>query len=235
MKTGLGLYQKGRNIKRKLLKPFYKIRFYKKQKIFCIGLNKTGTTSLKKAMEELNYKVGDQREAELLFDDWVKRDFKRLINYCKTAEFFQDAPLSFPYTYIAMDQAFRGSKFILTIRDNEEQWYNSLVTFHGKLWGNGNVPPTAEDLKKANYIYPGFPYHSRLHLNKVSETDPYNKNILIDYYNTHNNNVKDYFRFREKDLLILNIAEKEAFKKLITFLNVKTEINEFPWENKTKL
>lgn len=230
MKTGFGLYKK---IPKQLIKPYYVLRFYKKQKIFCIGLNKTGTTSMKKAMEELNFKVGNQREAELLFDDWIKRDFKRLINYCKTAEFFQDAPFSFPYTFIAMDLAFPGSKFILTIRDDAVQWYNSLIRFHGKLWGNGNVPPTSEDLKNANYIYPSFPFYSRMHLHNVSERDPYNKDILIDYYKMHNKNVIDYFRHRSKDLLVLNIAEIDAFKKLVDFLNITSNRTDFPWENKT--
>ena len=38
-------------------------------KIFCIGQNKTGTTSLKKAFEELNFIVGNQRKAEILYDN----------------------------------------------------------------------------------------------------------------------------------------------------------------------
>ena len=36
-----------------------------KQKIFGIGHNKTGTTSLQKAMIDLDYIIGDQRQAEL--------------------------------------------------------------------------------------------------------------------------------------------------------------------------
>ena len=97
-----------------------------KPKVFCIGLNKTGTTSLKKESGLQGYTVGNQRQAELLFDDWVKRDFKRIIRYCHTAEFFQDAPFSYPYTFIALDQAFPGSKFILTLRDNADEWYYSF-------------------------------------------------------------------------------------------------------------
>jgi len=103
------------------------IKVYGKPKIFCIGLNKTGTTSLKKEMILQGFVVGNQRKAELLFDDWVQRDFRRIIRYCRTAQFFQDEPFSCPYTFIAMDQAFLGSKFILTIRDDAEQWYNSLI------------------------------------------------------------------------------------------------------------
>ncbi|MHA1342679.1 MAG: sulfotransferase, partial [Promethearchaeota archaeon] len=179
--------------------------------------------------------VGNQRQAELLFDDWVKRDFKRIIRYCRTAQFFQDAPFSYPYTFIAMDQAFPGSKFILTVRDNAEEWYYSLLRFHSKLWGNGKIPPTSEDLKKAIYIYKGFPYHCIMHLNNVPENDPYNKEILIDYYETHNKNVIDYFRHRPCDLLVINLKEKDSYKRFCDFLGIEQKKDAFPWENKTEL
>jgi hypothetical protein len=82
------------------------LKFGSKPKIFCIGLNKTGTTSLKTALRTLGYEVGNQRKAELLLNDWYKRDYKDLIQYCKGAEAFQDVPFSFPFTFIALDQAF---------------------------------------------------------------------------------------------------------------------------------
>lgn len=45
-------------------------------------------------MALLGYVVGNQHQAELMFDDRVKRDFRRITQYCKTAQFFQDAPIS---------------------------------------------------------------------------------------------------------------------------------------------
>jgi hypothetical protein len=184
-------------------------------------------------MELQGYAVGNQRQAELLFDDWVKRDFRRIIRYCRTAQFFQDAPFSYPYTFIALDQAFPGSKFILTLRDSAERWYDSLIQFHGKLWGNGNVPPTSEDLKKAKYIYKGFPYHSRFHVHDVPEDEPYKKDVLIDYYNTHNKNVKDYFRHRPEDLLVINLKNSDDYARFCKFIGYEQTRNGFPWENKT--
>src|SRR5207249_2275253 len=77
-----------------------------KQKIFCIGRNKTGTQSLKKAMSDLGYITGNQRKAEKLIDYYKIRDFKPIIDFCKTAQFFQDVPFSWPFTFIAMDVAF---------------------------------------------------------------------------------------------------------------------------------
>lgn len=113
-----------------------------KIKIFCIGAPKTGTTSLKYAMKELGFVVGDQRTAEKMVDEWARRDFKKIIKYCRTAEFFQDAPFSFDYTYVVLDQVFKNCKFILTIRDSPEQWYNSLVSFQAKKWGKDGKVPT---------------------------------------------------------------------------------------------
>mgnify|MGYP006434833905 CR=1 FL=1 len=202
-------------------------------KIFGIGNNKTGTTSLKKAMIDMEFKVGNQRTAEFLHKEWANRHFNPIIDYCKTAEFFQDFPFSKPYTYIALDQAFPGSKFILTIRDNPEQWYNSITKFHAKLWGKNGRIPTKEDLQNATYIYKGRPWEMNRLQKNTPEDDPYNKDILVQSYIDYNNSVIEYFRHRPDDLLVLNVAEKGAYRKLCEFLDKPITQEEFPWENKT--
>jgi hypothetical protein len=221
------------SVKRLVKNSYHRLKVMGKPKIFCIGLNKTGTTSLKTEMQELGFMVGNQREAELMVEDWAKRDFNRLIKYCRTAQFFQDVPFSYPYTFIVMDQAFPGSKFILTIRDNAEEWYNSVIKFQSKLWGNSKVPPTSEDLKKANYIYKGRPYQTKKLVHNVADDDLYNKDILLDFYNTHNKNVMDYFNHRADDLLVINLKEKNSYSKFCRFLGIEQKKNAFPWENKT--
>ena len=205
-----------------------------KPKVFGVGYNKTGTTSLKKAMEELGYVVGYQRTAEKMVHDWANRDFSRIINYCKTAQFFQDVPFSKPYTYIVMDHAFPRSKFILTVRDSPEQWYNSLIQFHARLWGKEERIPTKEDLQQATYIYKGRPWEVNRLTYDTPEEAPYHKETLIQYYRNHNNNVLEYFRQRPKDLLVLNVADNGAYRKLCNSLGVSPLREEFPWENKNK-
>lgn len=204
-----------------------------KQKIFGIGQNKTGTTSLKTAMQELGYKVGNQRIAELLVRDWAVRDFRRIIEYCHSSDFFQDVPFSKPYTFVVLDHEFPGSKFILTVRDSAEQWYNSLVTFHAKKWGANGRVPTKEDLINAAYIYKGRPWHTnRLH-HDTPEHAPYQKDTLIKEYENYNNSVKFYFRHRPDDLLVLNVGTKGAYRKFCKFLGVEPVRSDFPWKNKT--
>lgn len=217
-------------IRRDYIVP-YQIR--NKPKIFGVGNNKTGTTSLKKAMEDMGYVVGHQGTAEKMMKQWSKRDFKKLIEYCHTAQFFQDLPFSKPYAFNVLDYVFPRSKFILTIRDSPEQWYNSLTKFHAKKWGKNNRIPTKEDLQKASYIYKGAPWDINRWEYTTPENDPYNKEALIKSYVLHNENVIEYFRHRPNDLLVLNVADKDAYAKLCEFLGEPQESNDFPWENRT--
>lgn len=204
-----------------------------KQKIFCIGLNKTGTTSLKIAMQELGFPIGNQRKAEEFIFDWGNRDFRKLIRYCNTAQFFQDSPFSFPFTFIVLDQAFPNSKFILTIRDDPDQWYNSITKFHAKIWGKDGRIPTKEDLMEATYQEKGRPWISNRMKFDTPEDDPYKKDVLIKYYNNHNQNVIDYFKHKDEQLLILNVSDEDAYNKLCNFVGKEPMGKTFPWKNKT--
>jgi len=225
MKTGLSL-------KRKVMSTSNSIRVMGKQKYFCIGLNKTGTTSIKKAWEELGIIVGNESQAKNLFDSWVIRDFRPIIKYCKTAQAFQDSPFSFPYTYIALDYAFPNSKFVLTVRDDAEEWYNSLTRFHAKLWGHGSIP-NKNDLMNAINSTKGRPWIVNQTLFNTPESEPYKKDVLISFYNRHIFEVKEYFKSRKKDLLVINLKEKDSYFKFCKFFDKAPFGEEFPWENKT--
>lgn len=202
------------------------------QKIFCIGLNKTGTTSVRRAWLDLGFIVGNQAEARALLSPWLERDFAPIIQYCKSAQAFQDSPFSFPYTFIALDLAFPRSKFILTIRDSAEQWYDSIVKFHGKKWANGGVP-TKLELMNAMNGNKGRPWVVNRALFDSPESEPYKKEHLLKFYNEHIETVKDYFKYRRHDLLIINVASPDAYEQFCEFLNKKPLGGEFPWENKT--
>lgn len=203
-----------------------------KTKVFCVGRNKTGTTSVAKALADLGFIVGEQSLAGRLLKDWARRDFHRLYWYCHTAQAFQDIPFSLPYTFQALDQRFPGSRFILTVRDNPEQWYESLTRFHATLCGHGRIP-TAEDLKSATYIYPGFMYEVNRLLYSTPVGDLYNRAALIASYNAHNHVILEYFRHRQGDLLVLNVAKPDAYDKLCRFLGRPCKSRDFPWENKS--
>jgi|SRR5699024_2408845 len=218
--------------KKKLRWEYTKYTLKNKPKIFCIGRNKTGTTSLKAAMKDLGYVVGNEKAGHRLVFDWGKRDFGKLIEHCKTGQFFQDVPFSRAYTFIVLDHVFPNSKFILTVRDSPEQWFDSLVRYETKKRGKNGNPPTKEDLKNHVNFYKGRDWDVFL-LSNNADDKLYDKKRLTEGYKRHNANIKKYFRNRPEDLLVLNVAEKGAYQKLCDFLGKETDQTEFPWKNKT--
>lgn len=191
--------------------------FRKKQKVFCIGQNKTGTTSIEAVLRSLGYKMGNQRKGELLLKEWAVRDFKNIVKLCKTADAFQDIPFSNNFTYEVLDYTFPKSKFILTVRDNKDEWYESITRFHTKLIGKGRLP-TADDLKEFNYIYNGYLWESQMLKYGIDETTVYDYKTYTDIYEQYNLRVEEYFKYRPDDLLILNVAEENAMEKIYRFL-----------------
>ncbi|WP_163583217.1 sulfotransferase family protein [Gracilibacillus saliphilus] len=202
-------------------------------KIFCIGRNKTGTTSLKKAFEVLGYSVGKQREAENLLVNYIEGDFDSIIEHCNSATVFQDVPFSWPGTYMYLDRAFPESKFILTVRDSSEQWYNSITKFHSKKFADGHRTPTRNDLINSTYIFKGQPWLVHKHIYGIEGENTYDKEIMIRNYEKHNEEVKEHFKDRPEDLLVLNLSEKNSYKKFCDFLDICSPYTDFPWENKT--
>ncbi len=203
-------------------------------KIFCIGKNKTGTTSMAKAFADFGYKLGDITEGEKLFESWFSREFSCLKKHCEKSDAFKDVPFSLPFTYAYLDQIFPNSKFILTIRDNPDQWYNSLLKFHVKVYAPGKKVPTDIDLKESDYSYKGFSYRSFKALYNTPDHDLYNKEMLIKDYEAYNNSVIEYFKNKPNQLLVVNVAEKGSYQKLCAFLNKKPVYDEFPWELRTE-
>lgn len=203
-------------------------------KVFCIGMNKTGTTSLKFEFMRLGYNVGDQREIEHKYWAWKTKQWDVIVDYCKNYDFFQDFPFSFPNTYKEMDNVF-DAKFILTIRNSADEWYESLLRFQtktGAFNSNGKLPK-AESLKSAGYVRPGWMYDTHKSLFNVTDDDLYNKEILTNTYNKYNKEIIDYFGDR-KDFLVLNLAEKGSYARFLNFLGKESPYNNFLHKNKSK-
>jgi len=209
----------------------FRPKFKNEKKIFVIGRNKTGTTSLGHALSAIGFKVGKQSKAEALMQDWRQRRFKNIVKYCRSAEAFQDVPFSLDYTYQVMDYEFPESKFILTVRDSAQDWYNSLTKFHTKIIGKGRLP-TADDLKEFSYRETGWLWRNQQANYGIDESTLYNEEIYIRHYEMHNKRVKNYFKYRENDLLVINLAAPNSMKILCDFLDVPEYKGDMPHLNK---
>lgn len=202
----------------------------KRPKVFCIGMNKTGTTSIEKTFIEFGYNVADEALAHQLVEPYLNRDFKSIKEFCTKFEAFQDAPFSWKYTYIYLDQVFPGSKFILSVRDSSEEWLQSLIRFHTKLFGKNGKVPTSQDLKEARRPFNRNVFDNLSGIMDITNDDPYNKTKMIHYYESHNSMVMDYFKFKN-NLLIINLNEEGAYQRFCQFLGKKPMRENFPWEN----
>jgi hypothetical protein len=200
-----------------------RVRPFEAEKVFCIGLGKTGTTSLERALKDLGYRLGNQLRAESLLASYAARNFGPIIEFCLTADAFQDAPFGFPFTYLALDQFFPNAKFVLSVRNDADQWYRSLIRFHGNKFAGGRIP-TKEDLLAAPN--PNVWKSNRVLLN-TPEDDIYHKPTLVSFYERHNADVRDYFRHKS-NLLEINISDNGAYQRFCHFLGKEPVGRDFP-------
>ena len=152
---------------------------------------------------------------------------------CRTADAFQDIPFSLDDSYRVLDQAFPGSRFILTVRNSAEEWYDSLLRFSIRVVGKGKVP-TAEDIKQLKYREPGWAWRSMCLVYAIDEETLFDRQIYMEHYLSHNRRVMAYFHDRPKDLLVLNVAQDNAMEMLCEFLEVPWPGTHMPHLNRTR-
>lgn len=103
-------------------------------KIFCIGYQKTGTTSLGKALKMLGYKHSsfDHKVYMKLYKR--DRNIYKILQDASKFDSFDDMPWSKEDMIPLLDKIFPNSKFIYLHRD-EESWKSSLNKWHFKKFG----------------------------------------------------------------------------------------------------
>jgi len=201
-------------------------------KIFGIGYNKTGTTSLSKLMTSNNISVAEQKPFEYNLESYFYGNYNTFTNMIKDdyydITFFQDVPFSLPSLYKFLDKEFPNSKFILTIRDDENVWYDSLIRFYKKLFINFANPK-----KIGGYVYEGILFKILTKVYGTPKHDPYNENILKNSYLKHISDVKEYFKNTNR-LLVINLKDDDTIEKLENFLNIEFKDKTIPHLNKSK-
>jgi len=175
-------------------------------KIFGIGLNKTGTSTLGECARILGYR-SKSCDRKLLHDVIVKKDFSDLTDIVDQYDLFEDWP--WPLIYKELDQMFPGSKFILTTRKNEDIWLESLKKHSMRR------DPVHNSRKMAyGYSYPHG--HEEEHL---------------EIYRKHNSEVRSYFEAREKNFIELCWEKGDQWERLCRFLGDEIPSTQFPHAN----
>jgi len=201
-------------------------------KIFCIGFNKTGTTSLKNLLLEEGFRDSNQNHFEQNLDSYVSKNSSTFINIIKTnypiSNIFQDIPFSLPNFYKELYKEFPNAYYVLTVRDSSEIWYNSLLNFHKKYFPNMFFKP-----QEVEYIKKGWLYSYLTDCLKSPKHDPYNKLSLISSYENHILDVEKFFKDKP-NLIKINLSTPTDLNKLENFLGIKFRTTNFPHLNKSK-
>lgn len=206
----------------------------KRPRVFCIGFNKTGTSSFGQFFEMCGYRLMPTRRGELLLDAYRARRYSEILNCCRYFNAFQDIPFSLPLLYPHLEQRFRTAKFILSHRDDAEQWFASLLRWH-QMIVDVDAPPTPEQLDGCGYIRKGWLKDAVSALLGTPEGDPYNPEIAKTAYERHIKELKRYFEPIPEKLLIVNPADDRVNETVWHFFELDGDPPAFPHLNKTVL
>lgn len=176
-------------------------------KVFCIGFQKTGTTSLYAALTRLGWRTAAVVGRDLSAEELRAQAKDLCIETARRFDAAEDMP--WPLFFRDLDAAFPGSKFILTLRESES-WYRSVLDHFGA---------TPDEMHK--FVY-----------GDGAAAPAGNRDAYLGVYETHNAAVLDYFRDRPKDLLVMDLAAGDGWRKLASFLGVAAPDEPFPQRNR---
>lgn len=163
-------------------------------KVFGIGLNKTGTTTLGKCLRDLGYRHSSYDLA--LLEQVRSGDFRDLINVVESHEAFEDWP--YPLVFDQLDVLYPGSRFILTRRRSPQVWLRSLEAH--------SLRTDPYEGTRTRTLAFGWPFPQL------------NPEAHIGFYEAHLARVRHYFRHRPQDLLEICWEEQPSWEPLCSFL-----------------
>jgi hypothetical protein len=188
-------------------------------KIFEIGVMKTGTTSLGDALSILGYKTRGWDSETIENYKESGRECEVLYEVINQYDAFHDGPWH-DYDFTKLDERFPNSKFILLERD-DDSWIRSLEMHTNKkyqtakdIYQRDDTPSNAVDFWDRGWANP-----EKFKLERIAwKSEKYNC-------------IKSYFRSRPDDLLVMNISA--GWNPLCSFLRKKVPVQKFPISNIT--
>jgi len=181
-------------------------------RIFGIGMHKTGTSSLHAALTALGFDSAHWKSGA-----WAKAIWQEMKQYGRSRTLEKHYAVSdLPITnlYRQLDQSYPGSKFILTTR-NEDKWLDSVE----KHWSYEHNKYRAEwDIYPASNML-----HTDLYGRRTFDSE-----VFLARFRKHNSDVKDYFKSRPNDLLVMDLDDGAGWWDLCCFLDKPCPLTPYP-------
>jgi Sulfotransferase domain len=182
-------------------------------KVFGIGFQKTGTSSLDQAFRILGYHTdkgvfintpGRKSSLRIAPPLTAAKVLERVLPIAREREAFSDNP--WPLLYCELDGLFPGSKFILTVRD-PQSWIESLVRHFGD-----------RESDTLEWIYGVRAVRG-------------NESRCLAVYDAHNAAVRAHFASRPNALLEMDVEKQPRWNELCAFLGKWVPRKPFPRAN----
>lgn len=184
-------------------------------RLFGIGLHKTGTTSLHKAFQLLGFESTHWSSGT---GTWARDIWEEMLEFGKSKTVEQSyalADLPIGLLYRELDRAYPGSKFVLTTR-SEPDWLRS-------------VRDHFSDVNPSRWEWDVYPIGNRIHQALYGRKD-FDADTFLRRFRRHNAEVKEYFRNRPGDLLVM---PQPSWYGLSHFLNKPVPKVPYPREGVT--
>jgi hypothetical protein len=181
-------------------------------KIFGIGLSRTGTKSLTEALRILGFSIAHYPTDKKTYQELIshEEDFSLL----NRMDGITDITV-LPY-YMSLDKKYPNSKFILTCRE-KESWLAAMEKHlkYNKISEKKRYFLTERKIRKflRTAVYGCFSF---------------DKEKLSGTYESHLTHVRNYFRNRPESFLEIYITEGEGWEKLCPFLGKEVLSMPFP-------
>lgn len=183
-------------------------------RIFGIGLSRTGTKSLTRALEHLGYRTIHYPHDPATLAELSNSVFR--LTVLEAFEAVTDITAT-PY-YAQFDREYPGSKFVLTVREIDD-WLTSMEAHFDRL---GPYLESHPDMRPfTDFICAA-----------VYGTHSFHRGRMRWVYETHVGNVRRYFERRPDDLLEIDICGDAGWDQLCSFLDRPMPDMAFPFLNR---
>jgi hypothetical protein len=148
---------------------------------------------------------------------WARRIWEEMLEHGRSGIVDRSYALSdlpIPLLYRQLDQAYSGSKFILTIR-NEGAWLKSVENH----WDRNCNP--------FRHQWDTDPFSHRIH-RAIYGRKSFDALVFLERYRRHNAEVLEYFRYRPDDLLQMDMSNGAGWSGLCHFLDRPVPSEAYP-------
>ncbi len=212
-------------------------------RVFGVGFNKTGTSTLKHCLVELGLdpvaKLKNSEKQKCIRAILNNENYEPALAVAKRYRCFEDRPWNIWEMYQQLDERFPGSRFILTIRE-EAEWWKSVENWLTavkpdmlkRYCDHLQIPSTLPDIGKKSWL--GLFAKSSSHRTNAKSgkaSVARYKDQMINGFRNYNNRVIKYFSGRS-DFLILDFETGDGWNEICQFLNLAIPPVPLPHANK---